>query len=112
MFDRDLVRSIASPVILKLLAERAMYGYEIIKTVNDRTDGQFQWKEGTLYPCLHRLENDGLIESEWQLSETNRKRKYYHITRKGEALLTEKVNEWGQFTDAVNQVLFYNPKEA
>ena len=112
MFDRDLIRSIASPVILKLLAERHMYGYEIIKTVNERTDGRFQWKEGTLYPCLHRLESDGLIESEWQVSESNRKRKYYHITKKGEALLTDKVSEWGQFTEAVNQVLYFQPKEA
>jgi PadR family transcriptional regulator PadR len=112
MFDRDLVRSIASPVILKLLQERTMYGYEIIKTVNERTEGRFQWKEGTLYPCLHRLESDGLIESEWQVSESNRKRKYYHITPKGEILLADKVSEWGQFTDTVNQVLFHKPQEA
>ena len=65
-FDSDLMRATAETIILRLLNERRMYGYEIIKIVNERTDGAFQWKEGTLYPCLHRLEGAGLIASEWQ----------------------------------------------
>ena len=61
--NSDLMRGVAEPVILKLLAERTMYGYEIIRLVNERTNGAFEWKEGTLYPCLHRLEEQGQIFS-------------------------------------------------
>ena len=61
--NSDLMRGVAEPVILKLLAERTMYGYEIIRLVNERTNGAFEWKEGTLYPCLHRLEEQGKIFS-------------------------------------------------
>lgn len=105
-FDSDLVRSAAEPIILKLVAERPMYGYEIIKIVNERTDGAFEWKEGTLYPCLHRLEGAGLMKSRWRESESGRRRKYYGITRKGAALLRSKVAEWSAFSAAVSALLF------
>lgn len=105
-FDRDLVRSMAEPIVMRLVAERPMYGYEIIKVVNERTDGAFLWKEGTLYPCLHRLEGGGLIRGEWEGPEGGRQRKYYRITRKGRALLRSKSEEWTAFTQAVNALLF------
>ena len=79
----DLSRGMTETIILKLLACRPMYGYEIIKVVLEKTDGRFQWKEGTLYPCLHRLEESKLIESYWELSAENKPRKYYKITRSG-----------------------------
>ena len=66
MFEKDLLRSIAVPGVLRLINKKPMYGYEIIKHVNERTNGQFQWKEGTLYPCLHRMEGEGLLSSEWR----------------------------------------------
>ena len=105
-FDSDLVRSTAEPIVLRLVSERPMYGYEIIKIVNERTDGAFEWKEGTLYPCLHRLEGAGLVASEWQTAANGRRRKYYGITRKGAALLAEKASEWREFAVAVNTLLF------
>ena len=104
-YDANLIRSVAEPVILKMVAERAMYGYEIIKLVNERTDGKFAWKEGTLYTCLHRLEGAGLIQSEWVQQDNGRKRKYYHITRKGKGVMKEKVEEWASFTTAVQSIL-------
>lgn len=104
-FDPDLTRSIAQPIILGLVSERPMYGYEIIKVVNERSNNAFEWKEGTLYPCLHRLEGFGLVRSKWSNSETGRRRKYYSITRKGKAVLKEKVTEWAAFTHAVSTVL-------
>ena len=73
--------------------------------MNERTDGAFEWKEGTLYPCLHRLEDSGLIDSSWQTSESGRKRKYYEISRKGKGLLDKKVAEWDSFSAAVNTIL-------
>ena len=107
-FDKDLVRSMAEPIVLNLVSERPMYGYEIIKLVNDRTDGAFEWKEGTLYPCLHRLENAGLIRSSWETADTGRQRKYYSISRKGRGLLRDKVSEWSDFSAAVNGLLNSN----
>ena len=104
-FSSDLIRGVAEPIVLQLTAERPMYGYEIIKVVNERTDQTFEWKEGTLYPCLHRLEGAGLIQSEWRAAPSGKKRKYYAITRKGKALLKEKLAEWSSFSTAVNVLL-------
>ena len=104
-YDPNLIRSVAEPVILKLVAERAMYGYEIIKLVNERTDGKFAWKEGTLYPCLHRLEGEQLIQSEWVQQDNGRNRKYYNITRKGKGVMKDKVEEWSSFVSAVQSIL-------
>ncbi len=104
-FDANLLKGTVDSIILKLVAERAMYGYEIIKVINERTQGAFEWKEGTLYPCLHRLAGAGYIASEWHEAESGRKRKYYTITRNGSALLKEKVTEWAAFSSAVHTLL-------
>lgn len=101
----DMLRGVAEPIVLRLVADRAMYGYEIIKTVNERTNGEFEWKEGTLYPCLHRLENAGWIRSDWQTASNGRRRKYYRITRRGQSLLKRKTVEWTSFSAAVNMLL-------
>ncbi len=104
--NNDMMRGIAEPIILKLLNNKKMYGYEIIKVVNEKTENAFQWKEGTLYPCLHRLEADGLIESEWQIAENSKPRKYYTLTKKGATEMAAKVEEWSHFSKAVNALLF------
>jgi PadR family transcriptional regulator PadR len=105
-FSQDLVRGSVVPIVLALVADRPMYGYEMVKVVNARTDGRFEWKEGTLYPTLHRLEGGGLIRAKWQdVPGTQRKRKYYHITRKGTSELARRKEEWNQFAGAVNAVL-------
>jgi len=89
--DTELLKGTLSLLILSLLSRKAMYGYEIATTVHHDTDGAFQWREGSLYPNLHKLEADGLIAGEWEEKETGRKRRYYHITKKGRATLQEKV---------------------
>jgi len=109
-YDADLMRGVVQPIVLKLVSERAMYGYEIIKVVNERTDKALEWKEGTLYPCLHRLEGSGLIKGEWGTSESGRKRKYYSITRRGLATLKEKATEWSSFAEAVSALLLVPQK--
>ncbi|HEY3377550.1 MAG TPA: PadR family transcriptional regulator [Armatimonadota bacterium] len=93
-------------VILSLLDERMMYGYEIIKVVNERTDGAFAWKEGTLYPCLHRLEGAGIIVSDWQPGPFGKPRKYYQLTHKGHALARTRSAEWRAFSGAMDAILF------
>ncbi len=103
--SQEMIKGTVVPVMLKLLAERPMYGYELIKVVNERTNNALQWKEGTLYPWLHRLEGDGLIRGEWGTAESGRQRKYYHITRTGAATLEKTVHEWAAFSSAVNAIL-------
>lgn len=104
-FNTELVGSTVEMLVLKLLSERAMYGYEIIQIVNRRTDGAFNWKEGTLYPVLHRLEGKGFLATEWQMGESGKKRKYYKLSSKGMAHAAEKVSEWQTFAQSVNAVL-------
>lgn len=104
--QNDLIVSPVETVILKLLSERMMYGYEIIKVVNERTEGAFAWKEGTLYPCLHRLEGAGVIASDWQDGPTGKPRRYYTLTRKGVALAKERLAEWRSFSEAMETILF------
>lgn len=108
-FSADLVKGSLAPVILQLLSEQERYGYEIIKTVNERTNNVFEWREGTLYPWLHRLEGDGLIQSRWEEAESGRNRKYYRITRKGLGILASKKTEWAAFSKAVNSLLLAQP---
>jgi len=104
-FNRELVKGSTVPIVLRLLSEREMYGYEIVKEVNLRTGGRFEWKEGTLYPCLHRLEAERLVTSRWQDAPNGKKRKYYRITRKGLAALKERTAEWKEFVGAVTALL-------
>jgi DNA-binding PadR family transcriptional regulator len=82
-----------------------MYGYEIAATVHQETDGAFTWREGSLYPSLHKLQAEGLIAGEWEEKETGRKRRYYHLTRKGRAALSAKVQSWNDLCRAVDRVL-------
>lgn len=104
-FNTELVGSTVEMLVLTLLSERAMYGYEIIQIVNERTGGEFNWKEGTLYPVLHRLEGKGFLATEWQLGDTGKKRKYYQLSSKGQVYAREKVAEWQTFSRSVNAIL-------
>ena len=103
--DTELLKGTLALLILSLLSRKAMYGYEIAATVHRDTDGAFTWREGSLYPSLHKLEQTGLIVGEWEEKETGRKRRYYHITREGRAALKEKVQSWAELTTAVNRIL-------
>ena len=105
-FPEDLVRGSIAPVVLSLLAERPMYGYEMVKQVNARTKGILELKEGTLYPALHRMEAEGLLAASWkQAPDSARRRKYYRLAAKGRAQLARRRSEWSAFTTAVNQIL-------
>ena len=83
-----------------------MYGYEMVKVVDARTGGKLQWRQGTLYPALHKLESDGLIQSQWrEAGEGGRARKYYLITRSGRNELEKRAGEWQEFTTSMNRLL-------
>jgi PadR family transcriptional regulator PadR len=92
-------------LILSLLAEEPMYGYQISQELHQRSGGYFEMKEGLLYPTLHRMEQEGLLGSEWQESGTARRRKYYAITEKGRRALNEQMAEWQTFTKKLLHLL-------
>ena len=92
-------------LVLSLLAGEDMYGYQMIVELARRSDHTFEMKEGTLYPVLHGLERDGLVEAYQQEAPTGRMRKYYHLTRKGAAFLKTEKEAWESYSHAVNAVL-------
>ena len=104
-FDRELLKGSISLLILKLLSERDMYGYEIIQETARRSNDLFQFKEGTLYPALHLLHKRGYLRSEWREGQNGRQRKYYGLTAKGKKVALESRRNWTFFTNAVNAIL-------
>ena len=102
---RELMKGNIDYLLLSLIGEQPMYGYQIIKELEERSEGYFKFKEGTLYPALHRLERDGLIQGKWQMLLGGRQRRYYHITEKGRYTLVEKRNQWRDFLAAMNLII-------
>ncbi len=107
--SQELITSSTDSLLLCLLSEKNMYGYQIIKELRGRSDGYFNFKEGTLYPALHRLVSSGLIEGKWQMLPSGQQRKYYSITAKGVSVLTEKKLQWQDFLVAMNRI--FEPAE-
>ncbi|HEY8362858.1 MAG TPA: helix-turn-helix transcriptional regulator [Tissierellaceae bacterium] len=103
--DKGLIGGSTTLLILSLLKERDMYGYEIIRELEIRSDNTFKFKEGTLYPVLHRLENEGYIKSYRDKGDTGKERKYYQITSKGKKQLIEERKQWNIFSTSVNKVI-------
>jgi PadR family transcriptional regulator, regulatory protein PadR len=101
----DLVKSNIDSLLLCMVNRQPMYGYQIIKELREQSQGYFQFKEGTLYPALHRLEKSDLIEGEWQALSNGQQRKYYKITAKGHAILAEKRSNWFEFLTAMNLII-------
>ncbi len=102
--DKGLIGGSSVLLLLSLLEESDRYGYEIIKELELRSDKTFQFKEGTLYPVLHKLENSGYVKSYLAKGDTGKQRKYYQITKRGEKQLVEEKKKWKLFTTAVNKV--------
>ena len=92
-------------LVLSLPAGEDMYGYQMILELARRSDHTFEMKEGTLYPVLHGLERQGYVEAYQQEAPTGRVRKYYHLTRRGEAALKKEAEAWKAYSGAVNAVL-------
>ena len=101
---KDLVAASATPLVLGILAEGESYGYAILKQVNELSGGELEWTDGLLYPLLHRLERQGLVESAWEGSPGGRRRKYYRITDKGRAELADQRRQWLAVVDALRGV--------
>ena len=82
-----------------------MYGSQIVKEVDQRSRGYFAFKEGTLYPALHRLEKGKLVEGRWEDTPNNVRRRYYLITAKGKQALADRLTEWRRFSNAMNRIM-------
>ena len=106
---RDLLKVSSNSLLLCLLEEQPMYGYQIVKELETRSQGYFKFKEGTLYPALHRLEKSGLITGKWQMLPNGRQRRYYYITARGLTKLALEKAQWHDFLNAMKLIIQPGP---
>lgn len=92
-------------LVLKILEEKDMYGYELIQKIDHISNSNFTLKAGTLYPILHTLEKSGCVISYEQLTESKVVRKYYRITENGKICLNSKIQDWKEYSSIINYVL-------
>jgi transcriptional regulator len=105
----DLIKSSSDSLLLSVLEQQPLYGYKIVKELEQKSQGYFKFKEGTLYPALHRLEKSGLINGKWEMLPNGRQRRYYYITEKGLAKLAAEKTQWQDFLVAVKLILEPRP---
>ena len=101
----DALRGSLDLLILKTLSLSAMHGWGVSQRVQQMSDGEFAMNQGSLYPALQRLEKDGLITSEWGVTDNNRQARYYRITAAGRRALGREIESWKRFTAALDAVL-------
>jgi transcriptional regulator len=101
----DLLQGTLDLLILKSLSSGANHGYGIATRIHQLSDDVLKVEEGSLYPALYRMEEQGLIDSEWGLTENNRKAKFYGLTPRGRKQLETQRKEWERFSDAVALIL-------
>ena len=110
MYSKDLIKGTLSTIILKLLASHGkMYGYEIAQKVKLLSKDRILLKEGSLYPSLHKLKDDGFVKTEKEMVD-NRVRKYYSLTNKGKEATLEKVEELNQFIGFLHKIITIDPQ--
>lgn len=103
-YGRELLKGNTDSLLLCLISREPTYGYQIVKELEKRSNGYFRFKEGTLYPALHRLERERLIEGKWQILPNGQQRRYYYITEKGQHVLAARLATWQDFSTAVQAV--------
>ena len=94
MLSKELVAASTVPLVLSVLEQGETYGYALIQRVRELSDGKIEWTEGMLYPVLHWMERQKMIESEWRKGESGRRRKYYRLLREGRKALKEEQQQW------------------
>ena len=101
----EILRGTLDILILKTLSRKPDHGYGIARWLKETSAEAFQVEEGALYPALRRMEKRGLIVSDWDVTETGREAKYYHLTRKGHAELDTALAKWNRYVEAMAHVL-------
>jgi transcriptional regulator len=103
--ELDLLKGTLDVLVLKTLSWGPRHGYAVSRWIAETTDDALSVEEGALYTALHRLEQRGLVESEWGLSENNRRAKFYQLTKAGRAALRAQTATWTRYAQAVFKVL-------
>lgn len=104
--DKSLIQGSLTMLILRLLEEKDMYGYEMIETLRGKSNNVFELKAGSLYPLLHSLEEKNFV-SAYEDDSSGKTRKYYHLSGEGKRFLKEKKEEWEVYSTAVSSVLTF-----
>lgn len=105
MFSRELKKGSTELLVLSLLEARPRHGYELGKLIESRSQGRLQFRIGSLYPILCRLEEKGLITGRWVEKSGERRRRFYRLTNAGRSMLATQRSVWQDFISAVNQIL-------
>ena len=101
----DVLQGTLDMLVLKALQLEPMHGWGITERIEQWSESVLQVGQGTLYPALYRLERQGLIRSEWKVTQNNRQARYYSLTRAGRRQLGDELAQWGRITRAINLVL-------
>lgn len=104
MISRELKAASSKPMILSILSHGESYGYQILQHIEALSGGKWEWSEAMLYPVLHRMNSDGLIQSRWEITDNGRKRKYYSLTAKGKDALAAEKKQWMSVHDVFEQL--------
>ncbi len=104
-FSSELLKGTTRQLLLAILSEQELYGYEIVKALRFKSKELITLGEGTVYPALHELEAKGFLKSRWVAQDKGPDRKYYRLTAKGAGHLEKAKVEWQRFTTAVNAIL-------
>ncbi len=112
MISKELAGASARPILLSILARGESYGYAIMQEMHELSGGEVEWKDGTLYPVLHRLEDAGLVSSRWQRGDSGRRRKYYALTAAGRKALGEEKRQWLHVDAILAQLWGLQPRVA
>ena len=100
-----VIKGMLDILVLRALSWAPMHGFEIIAWLEDRSSGSLEVEDSALYQALYRMEQRGLVEADWGVTENNRKARYYRLTPEGRRLLREKSSRWARYADAVSRVL-------
>ncbi len=111
-FQPELLKGTTPGLVLALLAEQPMHGYELAKAIEERSAGALSLGQGVLYPTLHRLERESLITGQWMARSGGPERRVYRLTPAGHAALVARRAEWAAFAGVVNRVLWPQPSLA
>lgn len=109
---QDILQGTLALLVLKTLEHRPMHGWGITLHIQEISDEVLRVEEGSLYPALHRMEQEGWISAEWGTTENNRRARYYRLTAKGRKQLAEEERSWQRLTEAVAAVLKFSPSGA
>ncbi|HUK81777.1 MAG TPA: helix-turn-helix transcriptional regulator [Verrucomicrobiae bacterium] len=104
-FARNLAAGTYDLIVLDVLRDGPSYGYGIVKRIYEQSKHTIRWHEGTVYPVLHHLEEQGLVTSEWKEPKRGRQRRYYRLTARGQCLWREQRAQWRAFCRGVNSLL-------